>query len=228
MHVAAQKVFHRLIEEKLQVESPRVGKSDQETGQTSTSAAHGNFAEVGPVDLSLLAGEHTQAQKRFHSSRPQPGHSAPQLHHASGIATIANHVVDARGTQAGMTFQGLANELQVGIGQTRTQSSGTVEPLTLDGMAHGIGMEVQFPSNGADLPMLRVEPMTNLRSRFVADHRSSFPPAAGKRIEESPLPAADQTAQPSHTVVPWSGNVRRCCTQGSALWLGALRSHRSR
>lgn len=44
-----------------------------------------------------------------------PRMSAPELDDAPGITPFADHLVDARGAQAGMLVQGLANELQVGI-----------------------------------------------------------------------------------------------------------------
>jgi hypothetical protein len=63
--------------------------------------------------------------------------------------------------------------------------------------------------------MLGIEPMTNLRSCFAADHGSSFPPAAGKRIDEPALPAADDTAQQFHAAVSLPSEVRRGRSQGS-------------
>ncbi len=53
--MAAQKVFHTLIEEEFQIQRARVGKCDQEARQTPTGTADGGFAEVGPVHLSLLS-----------------------------------------------------------------------------------------------------------------------------------------------------------------------------
>src|SRR5580658_10916990 len=55
MHVSAQEVLHRLIEEELQIQSPGIGKRHHEAGQGSFGAAHHHIAEVRPVDLSLLS-----------------------------------------------------------------------------------------------------------------------------------------------------------------------------
>ena len=99
MDVPAQEVFHGLIEEKLQVESTRVRKSDQKAGEAPTCTANPNFPEMSPVGLRLFSGKQAQSQKRFPSHRTQAGHHAPQLHDASGIAAIADHLKNACGPQ---------------------------------------------------------------------------------------------------------------------------------
>ena len=57
MDMAAQKVLHRLIEEELQIQRPRIGQRDHEAGQCAARAAHGDLAEVSPVDLRLVQRE---------------------------------------------------------------------------------------------------------------------------------------------------------------------------
>jgi hypothetical protein len=100
----AQKVFHALIEEEFQIQSARVGKDDQEARQTPTSPTDGDFAEVGPVNLSLFSRKSTKSQEGFLANWPQAGHQASQLHDTSGITAISDHVVDARGTQPGIVL----------------------------------------------------------------------------------------------------------------------------
>ena len=65
MHMAAQEVLHRLIEEELQIQRARIGQRHHETGQRAFGAAHRHVAEVGPVDLRLLARKGVQTQERF-------------------------------------------------------------------------------------------------------------------------------------------------------------------
>ena len=60
----------------------------------------------------------------------------------------------------------MADELDVGIDDGGTQRLHAFEPFALDGVAHGIGMDVQFAGNGADLPMLGVKIAANLRRGF--------------------------------------------------------------
>src|SRR4029079_16213743 len=65
VHMAAQKVLHPLIEEKLQIEGSRVRQCDHQAGQSAARAAHGDLPEVGPVDLGLLSRKRLQAQESF-------------------------------------------------------------------------------------------------------------------------------------------------------------------
>ena len=127
MNVAAQEVLHGLIEEELQIQCPRIGQRDHEAGQSAPGTAHHHVAEVRPIDLRLLAGKSLQLQERLAALRTQAGHGAPQLHDAAAVSAIANHLVDARGAQTGMLFQGLAEELDVGIDDGGTQWLGAVE-----------------------------------------------------------------------------------------------------
>src|SRR3954454_3502307 len=58
-----------------------------------------------PIDLGLLSGKHLKLQERFASLRAQAGNGPAQLHDASAVPAITNHLVDAGGTQSGMLFQ---------------------------------------------------------------------------------------------------------------------------
>ena len=102
MHMAAQEVLHGLIEEELQVQRPRVGQRDHKAGQRPAGAADRDMAKVGPIGLRLIGGKGVQAQERLAHGRPQPGHRAPQLHDAAGVAALVDHLVNARGAQPGM------------------------------------------------------------------------------------------------------------------------------
>jgi hypothetical protein len=96
--MAAQKVFHTLIEEEFQIQGPRVGKGDQKARQTATGPADGDFAKVCPIDLSLFPGKTAQSQEGLLLHGPQTSHHTSQLHRASGVAALPDHLVDARGT----------------------------------------------------------------------------------------------------------------------------------
>src|SRR5438067_9964989 len=126
-----------------------------------------------PIDLGLLSGKHLKLQERFASLRAQAGNGAAQLHDASAVAAIANHLVNACGTQSGMLFQNEANKSDVGIDDRRPQRLRALETLALDGVPYGVGMDAQFRGNGADFPMFGVKVASNLRAGFVADHDGS-------------------------------------------------------
>ena len=63
MDVAEEKILQALVEKELQPQGAAVGESEDEAGQTPAGAAEGDFPEVGPVGLRLLAGEGAQAEK---------------------------------------------------------------------------------------------------------------------------------------------------------------------
>ena len=73
MHMAAQEVLHGLIEEELQIQRARVRQRHHEAGQARAGAAHHDVAEVGPVDLRLLAGKRLQTQERLRGSADAGG-----------------------------------------------------------------------------------------------------------------------------------------------------------
>src|SRR5438132_13738584 len=100
MDMTTQKVFHALIEEEFQIQGARVGKRDQKAGQTPTGAADGDFAEMGPVHLSLLARRRAESQKGLLVNPSQASDHASQLHTTSGITALSAHLVDALGTRA--------------------------------------------------------------------------------------------------------------------------------
>src|SRR5438105_14406566 len=108
-----------------------------------------------PIDLGLLSGKHVKLQERFASLRAQAGNGAAQLHDASAVPAITNHLVNACGTQSGMLFQNEANKSDVGIDDRRPQRLRALETLALDGLPYGVGMDAQFRGNGADFSNVR-------------------------------------------------------------------------
>ncbi len=67
----------------------------------------------------------------------------------------------------------------------------------LDGVANSVGMEAEFASDGADLPVFGVKVATDLDTGFRTDHRglSSARRKAWKGIEETAAAATDRATQ---------------------------------
>ena len=170
MNVTAQEVFHRLIEEELQVQGSRIRQRHHEAGQRPFCPAHHYVAEVRPVDLPLFAGKGLQLQERFALLRTQAGDGPAQLHDASVVAAVVNHLVDARGAQSRMLLQRLTDEADVRIDHGRPERLRVFETLTFNGVTHGIGMEIQFGCNRAHLPVFGVKIPADLRACFGIDH----------------------------------------------------------
>src|SRR5262249_35139451 len=114
-YVTEEEVLQALVEEELQPEGATVREGKEESGETAAGATEGDFAEVGPVGLSLLAREGVEAEESLAAQRTDLSHDTAQLHDAAGVTALANHLVKAGGAQAGMTLQGLAQEVEVRI-----------------------------------------------------------------------------------------------------------------
>jgi hypothetical protein len=95
MHVAAQDIFPRLIEEELQIQGSRIGQCRHKAGQCALGSTHHHMTEVGLVDLGLFTGEHLEFQKRFTAEWPQAGNGSAQQRDAAVVAAIANHLIHA-------------------------------------------------------------------------------------------------------------------------------------
>jgi hypothetical protein len=67
-------------------------------------------------------------------------------------------------------LQILAQEIEKGIDEAVTQARMTAEAICLEGGPHGEGMQAELAGNGADLPMLGVKQMTDLRDLFFGNH----------------------------------------------------------
>ena len=74
------------------------------------------------------------------------------------------------GTQAGIRLQGLAQEVEIRIGQAVAQPGMAAKALGVERGAHGVGVQMQFRHNRADLPMLGVKQVTDVSDLFLSNH----------------------------------------------------------
>ena len=105
-------------------------------------AAHNDGAEVGPVHLGLLGWKDLQTEKGFVRLRAQTCHHASQLLDTAAVATIPDHLVEARGAQAGMLLQHLAHKGQVWIEDGWPQRLGVLEAFHFNGAPYCLGVDV--------------------------------------------------------------------------------------
>jgi hypothetical protein len=73
-----------------------------------------------------------------------------------------------------MLVQGLANKVHVRIGQTGMQSWSTVETFRFNGVANGIGVNVEFTRDSAYFPVLGIKIAADLHARFRVHHLRSL------------------------------------------------------
>jgi hypothetical protein len=208
--MSAQEVLRRLVEKELQIQRPRPGQGDYEAGELTFRSADHDGAEVRPIDLCLLGRKNLQSQKCFVGLRAQTRDHAPQLFDTAGVATIPDHLVEARGAQPWMLLQHLAHKRQIRIDDGGSQWLGVLEAFHFNGAPYGVGVDVQSGCNGADFPMLGVEIAANLYAGFGTDHAGS--PSSWnlwERIDEAAWPATDRAAQPEiGPPTPSAGQLR--------------------
>src|SRR5215472_2562541 len=168
--VTEEKTLERLVEEEFQPQGAAVRKGQDEGGETAVGTPDHHLAEVGPVGLSLLPGESAETEKSFAAQGAEFSHDATKLGEAAGVTAGANHLEEAGGAQARIVLQGLAQEVQEGIGEAIAETRQAVEAIGVQGVAHGLGVQAEFGRNGADLPMLGVEQMTNVSDLFRGNH----------------------------------------------------------
>jgi len=96
-----------------------------------------------------------------------------------------------------MPIQGLAHELQVGIGDRRAQGLAAMEAVGFNGVANGIRVNAQLSGDGADFPMLGVEITANLDVGFWTDRLdwSSGTWNSWEGVNETAASAAEEAAQ---------------------------------
>src|SRR5271157_319149 len=168
--MAEEKILQALVEEELKPQGAAVGEGEDEAGQTASGPTDGDLAEVGPVGLSLLSGERAQTQKRFPVRRAQFGHDAAELGDTAGVAARADHLEEASGAQTRILLQGLAQEVEVRVGEAGAEARMRAEAIRLQRAAHGVRMEAEFGHDGADFPMLGVKEMTDAGDLFIGNH----------------------------------------------------------
>jgi hypothetical protein len=173
MHMAAQKVFERLVEKELQIQGAGMGEGQHKAREFAFGTPDLDLAEMRPVGLGLFAGESTQTEKGFAIGGAQVGNQAPHGAYAAGITSGCDHLENTSGAQAGILGKGFLYESVVRIQQAATRIFGTMKTLGLQGSTYGIVMHSEFAGDCADLPVLGVEQMTDAGYGFLRDHGSS-------------------------------------------------------
>ena len=116
---------------------------------------------------------------------PQALDDASELVDRTGIAALADHLVDAGGAEAGVLGQGVADERQIGVeGAGSIHAAAAGSRLVVDGGANRLTVEAELGRDGPELPVLAVVQAPDLGALRGRDHRPSFParreaPASG-------------------------------------------------
>ena len=176
LDMAAHEVGKGCVEEEAHECVTGVAQHHDERHQGTLGAPDGEFAEVGPVELGLLAGQGAKAQVRLTgTTRSQLGDTVAEVVGPAGIATFLDHIEQARGGQGRELLQDLGDERDEGVDQGR---SSWASALTLDtGLAqHALDagvMNAELAGDGTYAPVLGEVVAQDLRLEPVADgHRA--------------------------------------------------------
>ena len=162
-------------------EHPRPTQHHHEEPQITAPAGHVALPDEGPIDLSLLADEILQAQEGAAArDRAHPRDVATQGAHRALVATVFQHVVEARRAQPRVALQRLGDEVHVErnarlAGVCRDHPSWRSEPRHAK---HPVVMDAQLRLDRADLPVLGEEEATDLGLGLGRESHSA-PPAWG-------------------------------------------------
>ena len=212
--MAAQEVVHPGVEVEAQEGAARVTQHHHEAHQRALRAPDPDLAEVGPVDLGLLAGQGLEAQIGLgHGSRPLGRDHVAEVALAPPVAALDRHLVEPGGGQPGPDRQGLADEGQERIDHRRPAPS---QMHGLSGGRHraldrGV-MNAELAGDRADLPLLGVIQAQDLGTRLLVDgHLTPFVPGAGPD-----RPPARRTARSGGSGTPRRAAHARSAVSGRA------------
>ena len=170
--MAADEVGQRGVEEEAYEGVAGVAQHQDERHQGALGACDGELAEVGPVDLCLLAGQGAQAQIRF--GRPARAHrsdAVAEVVGSAGVATRLDHLEQPGGGERGEALQGLGDELHIGVelGRAAWALAGAFDAGGAQHPFDGGMVDAELAGDGACPPVLDEVVAQGLRLEFVVD-----------------------------------------------------------
>lgn len=190
--VGEQQILDALVEKEFDPQGARIGKREDEAGQTARGAANADLPEVRPISLCLFARQSRETKEGFAFVRAQARHHAAQLNGRAGIPSLFDHLEQAGRAQRGIFLERAANEVQIGISQTSAQGRAAAEAMRLDCASDGVRMKAELSGDRADLPVLGEEQSADVGNLFGRDHCSL---QVRKRIDEPSQPPAKTAGQ---------------------------------
>ena len=213
--VTAEEALQRLVEGEEGGDGARVAEDHDETGDCAHAVSDADLAEGAPIDLGLLGDQSDDPPVDSAGGLgPQAPHEAADLDDGAGVAALAHHLVDARGAQAGVLGEGVADERQIRVeGAGPTHAAVDASRLGLDRGADGLTVEAELGRDGPHLPMLAVVQAPDLGALRGRDHRSSSSDHRGAPAWQS---ATGSTGRRPHTA--WARAPEPGRRQGRRVW----------
>ena len=171
LDVAAEKRRHRRAREEAQEDLPREAQHHHEGDERPRRRAHGELAEVRPIDLGLLAGQRAQPQERLRRRpRPMARDDGAEVVGAARVAARLDHHVQAAGAEARVLGERLDDEGNEGIGDRSARLHRGDRAGLREHAPHGAVVMAELGADGANGPLLGVEEAEDLRLAIGPDH----------------------------------------------------------
>jgi len=156
-HQRARQRVDRQVDHELGPDRPRVREHHDKQPERARAPGHRELADVGPVDLRLLADQRLGVQVDLAAWwRSDTGDVAAHRGHRPGVSAVADHVVDPRRAKSRILGQLLDDEVVKRLDDARPPwrlGAGLTEAQ--DALDH-VGVEPELRRNRADRPVLGV------------------------------------------------------------------------
>ena len=214
--VPAQEALQRLVEGEQRGQRARVAEDHDETGDGACALSDADLAERAPVDLCGLASQGDDpAVDGAAGLGPQAPHETADLDDRTGIAPLAEHLVDPRGAQARVLRQGVADEWQIRVEDAGPpHAAADACRLALDRGADRLMVEAELGRDGPDLPVLAVVQAPDLGALRGRDHRPSS--CSARRAAPASEPATGSSARRPR--IAWERAAEPGRHQGRRVW----------
>ncbi|MNS91047.1 hypothetical protein D3C72_1251210 [compost metagenome] len=172
VHMAPEEVGHPVPQVEAKEDPPGPGEDHDESQEPALGVSDADLAEVGPVYLSLLAGESSQAHVGFCRG---PGavtrDDLAEVALASGIAPGLDHVEEALRGEGGKVLQSLLDEGEIGVGHGGLghELVGSDAP-SFENAADGGMVDAKLGGDGVESPLLGVVEAKDLSLLLLGNH----------------------------------------------------------
>ena len=188
--VATEEALGGLVEVEAGEEGAAPRQHHEEARQSALGATYHDRAEGRPVDLGLLTRQDRQTQERLVLRGPDARDEATHGEHRPRIPPIAEHLVQACGSQTGVLLERQVDEAAEGVEHLRANAElGREKRTALDRAMNSVVVKAELGGNGADLPMLGEEESPDRGALRVGDHRATSSMRSFRRSSNSPIPA---------------------------------------
>jgi hypothetical protein len=171
LDVATKEARHRRSHREVHESKAAEREHHHEREEVALSTADGDLAEVGPVDLSLLAGQHRATQVRLGlTPRTQTAHDRAKTALRAAIAASDDHGIEPARPKARVLGERVLDERQERVDESRADDLlGDRQPAVCEHALDGVVMTTELARDRADGPSLDVVQAEDRSALVVGD-----------------------------------------------------------